>query len=79
MYDYTHAPTGEHLTEAELQVRFDVFFDEVYEMIRFGELFYVPSRVLHSVDPVAYREAFNNWIDNQIDIGEYREYSDSQK
>lgn len=76
-YDYTDLTTGEDLYESDMTERFDSMFDEVHEMIRFGELFYVPSRVLYSVDPTAYRCAFLDWVDSEVQDGNYREYVDS--
>ena len=73
-YDYTDVNTGEDLFEAELEERFDDFFNEVYPEVEFGGLTYLASRVLGEVDPIAYRGAFLDWIDSEIREGNYREY-----
>lgn len=73
-YDYTDVNTGDDLYEYELETRFDDFFNEVYPEVEFGELTYLASRVLGEVDPIAYREEFNNWLDSEIQEGNYREY-----
>lgn len=76
-YDYTDLTTGDDLYEYELETRFDDFFNEVYPEVEFGELSYLASSVLREVDPIAYREEFNNWLDSEIQDGNYREYVDS--
>jgi hypothetical protein len=50
-------------SERELRERYNDLLNECYEPIRFGELSYTPAEVLESVDKIAWREGFNNWLD----------------
>lgn len=51
-------------TEPELEAMFDEFLDEVYEPFKMGELAYMPSDILKSCDPVAYRCMLNDYEDS---------------
>jgi hypothetical protein len=42
--------------------QFEESLDECCDMVRIGSLEYLPSQVLRVVDPVAYREEYNNWV-----------------
>jgi hypothetical protein len=52
-------------SERELCERFNDMLNDCYEPIRFGDLSYSPADVLKSVDKIAWREAFNNWLDSE--------------
>jgi hypothetical protein len=43
------------MTELELEEMWDEMLDEGVELIRIGNMSYLPSQVLKAVDPIAYR------------------------
>lgn len=47
----------------ELEYEFDRFLDEYYPTFTIGNVELYPSAILAGTDPVAYREAFLNWLD----------------
>ena len=51
---------SEHVSEAQ----YDDFLDECNEMVIIGGLTYYPSKVLESVDPIAYRCGFDDYVDS---------------
>ena len=59
----------EFISERELEENFDNFLESISEgdIFIFGN-YYDLAFVLKSVDPIAYREEFNNWLDTQNDI-----------
>lgn len=65
-----HKYSGEAVTEREAQEMFNEMLDECYEEIRFGELSYLPSDVLESTDPIAYRVGVNDYIDSLCQDGD---------
>jgi len=44
---------------------FDELLDELYEEYDIVGITLSPSQILRECDPVAYRLAFNDWIDSQ--------------
>lgn len=58
------APYSIH-TDDELGDAFDEFLDECYEPFAIAGTVIYPARALRECDPVAYREAFNNYTDEQ--------------
>ena len=75
-YDYTDVNTGEDFTDDQMEDRYQDFLAEVYSEFEVGELTYPAGRVLREIDYIAFREGFNNWIDNEITEGNFREYID---
>jgi hypothetical protein len=57
---------GPYSTEEDAQAAYRETLDEIYETVEFGYLHYQPSQVLEAVDPIAFREGFNNWLDDQV-------------
>lgn len=57
---------GPYSTEEDAQEAYREFLDEIYEMVELGYLSFKPSRVLEAMDPIAFREGFNEWLDFQI-------------
>ena len=51
------------MTEIEALNRFREFLDEVYEDIDICGYVYAPSFALKTIDPIAFNEAFNWWVD----------------
>jgi hypothetical protein len=43
------------MTELELEEMWDEMLDEGQDLIRIGNISYLPSQVLKAVDPIAYR------------------------
>ena len=50
--------------EDEQYLSYDDFLDEVYPEIKIGYLVYMPSQVLKAVDPVAYEQGFQDYLDS---------------
>ena len=61
---------GAHAYEWELEDWFATEFDEVCEPVRIGSLEYDASDVLRKVDPIAFRQAYLEWLDNMIEDGQ---------
>lgn len=59
--------------EDALENRFDDLLNEMYAPIRVIGLEYQAATVLRRTDPVAYREAFMQWLDGEIGSGELEE------
>lgn len=53
------------ISESDALKRFDDMLDEICSPVRFGSLEWGMSRVLKEMDPTAYREEFNNWLDSE--------------
>lgn len=49
----------------QLESRFDEMLDECYEPFKMGELIFMPSDILKSCDPVAYRCAVADFEDSE--------------
>ena len=59
------------MTEREAYTHFDQMLNDTVKPFLFGGSEYEPARVLSEIDPIAYREAFNNWADAEgIDTDE---------
>lgn len=65
-YDYWDLSTGEGVDDYELHRRYDEMLDECSGTIVIGTLSYEASDVLKSVDPIAYRVGFNDWVDSEL-------------
>lgn len=53
------------ISEREALERFDEFLDECWESVWVCGLEFTTSRALKELDPTAYREQFNNWLDSE--------------
>lgn len=53
------------LSECEALERFDDFLNEVYPSVSICGYDYDAARAFKEVDPIAYREEFNNWLDSE--------------
>ena len=76
-YDYTDVNTGEDYTDSQMEDIFQEWLDEAYGQVDIAGYSMSPGRILREVDYPAFREEFNNWIDNEITEGNFREYVDS--
>jgi hypothetical protein len=63
-------------SDYQLDKMFCEFLDEVYGDIDICGYKYQPSRALREVDPVCYREVYNNWLDFQLTDKMFFEHSD---
>lgn len=61
----------EALTERESFERFDDFLNEIHETVSICGYDYDPARALKMLDEVAYREEYNNWLDNELQEGSF--------
>jgi hypothetical protein len=52
------------LTQEQLEQSFDELMDEIYPVVKFGELTFYPSNILKTCDPIAY----------QISVSEHEDY-----
>ena len=50
-------------TETEIEEQFDDFLDEVYPVVKIGELTFYPSQILKNCDPIAYRIGISEFED----------------
>lgn len=57
------------LSYHKLLEQFDDFLDEVYGEIEICGLQYSASNAFKSVDPIAYRCNYNDWVDSQLQDG----------
>lgn len=73
-YDYTNVETGEDYTDSELEDVFEGWLNDVYGDADVAGHYFSAGRALRELDEAAFREAFNNWIDSEIQEGNYREY-----
>lgn len=55
----------EKLSERDAEERYDEFLDNVFGEVNIGGYFYNTSYALKEIDPTAYREDFNNWLDSE--------------
>lgn len=53
------------LQEHEAIEQFNEYLDDVYDEVDIAGYLYSVSHALERVDPIAYREAFNNWCDEE--------------
>jgi len=53
----------DRLHENRLQDMFDEMLDEVFGKVNICGYEYISSYALQELDPVAYREEFNSWLD----------------
>ena len=71
------------LSEREVEEQFNDMLDDIYGDIKICGYSYNSSRALKELDPIAYREGFNNWIDSEESIfedsnGDYWEGEDDE-
>ena len=64
------------LSYKQLCDMFDECFDDCTPDVVFGCLTYLPSDVLKSVDPIAYREEVINYIDSLLTDEQIYEHAD---
>lgn len=57
---------GNVLTDRELEQMFDDSFNDCFGNVTIGIYEYNASYALKNVDEIAYREAFLDWLDDQI-------------
>jgi hypothetical protein len=50
-------------TETEIEEQFDDFLDEVYPVVKIGEMTFYPSQILKNCDPIAYRIGLSEYED----------------
>jgi hypothetical protein len=55
------------LTDRQLKDAFNEYLDEVCGDVTIGQYTYTASYTLNRVDPIAYNEDFNNWLNNECE------------
>lgn len=65
-----HKDSGEAVTEREAEEMFNEMLDGCESEIKVCGLTYLPSDVLKSTDPIAYRCGVNDYIDSLCQDGE---------
>lgn len=76
-YDYTDVATGTDYTDGELEDVFQEWLDDFHGEVYIAGYYFGAGRALKELDYTAFREEFNNWLDSEIQEGNYREYVDS--
>lgn len=62
------------ITETDADERFQDSLNECYGTVSIAGYEYDPARVLKEVDPIAYLEEFNNWLDSEgLELGDWDE------
>lgn len=69
--------TYTELTESDLETRYDEFLESVYGDCNIAGYQYSTADALKEVDPIAYREGFNNWIDSEVKDGNLIEHDNT--
>ena len=64
------------ISERKLEEMFNEYLDEVYGSIIVAGYTYQTSDVLKDVDPIAYNEAFRDWLDVELTDENLFEHSD---
>jgi hypothetical protein len=44
---------------------YEEFVNEAHPAVQIGDLVFDPAEVLQALDPIAYRNGFNDWLDAQ--------------
>ena len=73
-YDYTDVNTGEDYTDDQLEDVFEEWLNEFHGDTFIAGYSFGAGRAIRELDEIAFREEFNNWIDSEIQEGNYREY-----
>jgi hypothetical protein len=58
------------LTESDLHSKFDDSIDEETQSVVIAGVEFIASKILNEMDPIAYNEAFSNWMDQSGDYVE---------
>ena len=53
------------VAEYQLYELYDDLLNQVYPMVKFGDMEYEPARVLKEVDPIAYSVGFSDWVSSE--------------
>lgn len=54
---------------SELQKEFDYYFDDIHGDVILAGITFSPADILKELDPIAYNEEFNSFLDNmKVDI-----------
>ena len=64
MSDYITSD-GQEITDYDAHEQFNEMLNECYDVIKFGEMTYMPADVLKACDPIAYRCMFNDYADSE--------------
>lgn len=76
-YDYTDVNTGIDYTDDEMEDIFEGSISGLHDDVKILGYSFSPGKALRELDYIAFREEFNNWLDSEIQEGNYREYVDS--
>lgn len=55
------------ITEYDLKKSYAEMLDECHDLVKIGNLEYLPSKVLSSVDPIAYNIGFSDYVSNELE------------
>lgn len=61
-----HDSDGECLSEWYMEEQYDLLLDDCHDVIQIGGVSLMPSDVLKSTDPIAYRVGFHDYVDAQV-------------
>lgn len=73
MFTYYRDSEDRKLSNWQVEEMHDDLLDELYPMVTVGIYQWSPSRVLKTMDPVAYQVSVIEYIDQLIDDGQLRE------
>jgi len=59
----------DHLSWDEVEDMTEEVINETSDLIHIGDLEYEPGRVLRKIDPIAFREAANDYADSLVEDG----------
>ena len=58
---------GDRLYQDDVEELFTDMLDEIYTSVKIGPHFYNTSHALANVDPIAYQQLFNDWLDQELE------------
>ena len=64
---------GDTVSEWELEEQFEDMLNDVYPMIEIVGMYFESGTALKELDPIAFREAFLDYINSQVEDGELEE------
>lgn len=67
-------PNAIAIGDSQLEDIFNECLDEAYGVIKIASYVYTTSQALKELDPIAYREEFNSWLDAQLEAEVFFEY-----
>ena len=67
-----------HYTDQELHEQFDEMLNDCEEPVKCCGMEFEPADVLKTMDPIAYKCSFNDWLSSAIEDEIFFEHSDGE-